>query len=80
MCCDAMVGGSDTGSATLAFAVLFMSIDLSIQQKMFDEIAENVGLNRLPNSADKSRYVDIVAKHSIYYTSINFDSIIRNRA
>ncbi|XP_006812434.2 cytochrome P450 2U1-like, partial [Saccoglossus kowalevskii] len=50
---DLFVAGTETTATTLNWALLLMILHPSIQEKVFHEIKENVGMNRLPKLDDR---------------------------
>nr|XP_006812435.1 PREDICTED: cytochrome P450 2U1-like [Saccoglossus kowalevskii] len=50
---DLFVAGTDTTATTLNWALLLMILHPSIQEKVFNEIHESIGVNRLPKLDDR---------------------------
>nr|QAU20957.1 cytochrome P450 [Locusta migratoria] len=58
---DAFIGGSEETSNTLRFAFLMMLQNPDIQERVYKEIEEAVGTDRLPTLEDKDRLVYSIA-------------------
>jgi cytochrome P450 len=52
---DLFIGGFQTTGLTLVWMVLFLVKYPEIQEKMFQEVKETVGLQNLPTLADRSK-------------------------
>ncbi|XP_077988402.1 cytochrome P450 2U1-like [Glandiceps talaboti] len=52
---DLFTAGTDTTATTLKWAILFMVLHPEIQDKVYDEINEVVGVNRLPSLTDREK-------------------------
>lgn len=52
---DLFLGGASSTSATLNFAFLFMLVYPDVQEKVFQEIHNLMGSDRMPTTADRLR-------------------------
>lgn len=55
MCVDLFLAGSETTSGTLSFAILYMILNSDIQENVYKEIKETIGLARTPNLEDRAK-------------------------
>jgi cytochrome P450 len=69
---DLFVAGSETTSTTLMWSVYLLVMHPEIQQKMFDDIEENIGDCKLPETSDrvKLRYADAVVHEIQRFASL----------
>ena len=56
ICYELFNAGADTSSTTLAWGILFMTLNQEVQEKVSKEIKTHLG-SRLPNQDDLSRLV-----------------------
>jgi len=52
---DLFVAGSDTTSTTLRWAILFLARHPEVQEKMYKEIRDQVGVSQLPGYAERTK-------------------------
>ena len=60
--------GTDTTSAFIEWAILYMVSNPEIQEKVHEEIKDSIGLERLPNLQDKEK---------LPYTMATLEEIMR---
>ena len=54
-CYELFVAGADTSSTTLAWGILFMTLNQQVQERVSKEIKNHLG-SRLPSMDDLSKY------------------------
>lgn len=52
---DLFSAGTETTATTIRFLILFLARHPDIQEKLYQEIKEQVGVSALPNNADKTK-------------------------
>ena len=55
VCQDIFVAGTETGSTTITFCLMFMCLHPNIQEKIHQELDSIIGQNRYPTYADKEK-------------------------
>ena len=54
---DLFMAGSDTTAGTMAYALLWLTVNPEVQKKCYAEILKLIGKDRLPQLADKFGWV-----------------------